>query len=635
LNLPLRLLSVTVASLLILPTSPAAWAARANPAPRITAAKLVDADHDDKADRLVLTWSEPVTHARDADQRYPFVVPGYVITSVGAARRTRTLTLVVREHRTRDISAHPAVRYVPTRKGAVKDVKGKQAVSQRFLRMAPLDVDKDGYAAKDCRPTVASVHPGAVDKPDTALVDANCDGIDGMRSGPIFVSPMGQDSGPGTITAPLATFDQAVTSSGGTRDIYLAAGTYPSALSSPLTSSVYGGYSASWSRSTSNASTLLLTTPLPLGGSPTLQLLGLNAPTSNTAHGPVAVSAQDATVRLEKVTVGSGAAPAATPGTAAKNSVGLWAKNSSVQVIGGSITAGKGGVGASGSDGTAGDPGNDGADGLDGECVTGLVPGTGGLGGTSPVPGHGGGLGGLGGTTVVPAAGGTISVDGTAGGPGGSTGATGGIGTPGTAGATGAAGAAGTVSDGVFDVLGYVPGTATDGTTGAAGFGGGGGGGGGAQNALPSLGAGNGGGGGGGGGAPGTGGKAASGGGGSMAIWADSSTITLTGTKVVTAGGGNGGTGGTGGVGGEGGDGGAGGTACPTRVGVGGDGGDGGTGGAGGDGGDGPGGPSIGIVQLPGSTIHTSGVTWQLGPAGTSPAGVPHDGPRFSVGVVS
>ncbi len=44
---------------------------------------------------------------------------------------------------------------------------------------------------------MAAVHPGAADKPDTGLLDANCDGIDGVRTGPVFVSPLGSDSSGG------------------------------------------------------------------------------------------------------------------------------------------------------------------------------------------------------------------------------------------------------------------------------------------------------------------------------------------------------------------------------------------------------------------------------------------------------
>ncbi len=44
---------------------------------------MFDADRDDKVDRVVLTWSEPVTHARDVHKSYPFTIRGYTITSVG------------------------------------------------------------------------------------------------------------------------------------------------------------------------------------------------------------------------------------------------------------------------------------------------------------------------------------------------------------------------------------------------------------------------------------------------------------------------------------------------------------------------------------------------------------------------
>ena len=73
-KLPVRVFSVAVPLLLVLAPSPASWAElRTNPAPRITAARMVDRDHDDKVDRggahLVRARSR---HARDADHRYPF-----------------------------------------------------------------------------------------------------------------------------------------------------------------------------------------------------------------------------------------------------------------------------------------------------------------------------------------------------------------------------------------------------------------------------------------------------------------------------------------------------------------------------------------------------------------------------------
>ena len=56
--------------------------------PRIVAAALQDADGDGRADRLRLTYSEPVRHRADRDGRYPFSLTGYTIRSVARARTT-------------------------------------------------------------------------------------------------------------------------------------------------------------------------------------------------------------------------------------------------------------------------------------------------------------------------------------------------------------------------------------------------------------------------------------------------------------------------------------------------------------------------------------------------------------------
>jgi hypothetical protein len=52
---------------------------------RIVAAALQDANHDSRADRLRLTYSEQIKHLRDADGAYPFKIAGYRIRSVGAS----------------------------------------------------------------------------------------------------------------------------------------------------------------------------------------------------------------------------------------------------------------------------------------------------------------------------------------------------------------------------------------------------------------------------------------------------------------------------------------------------------------------------------------------------------------------
>ena len=79
---------------LLLPALPASGA---NPAPRIVVAAMVDADRDDRADAVRLTYSERVWHARDTDGRYPFRVGTYGIRAVDAARGTRTLTVQLAE----------------------------------------------------------------------------------------------------------------------------------------------------------------------------------------------------------------------------------------------------------------------------------------------------------------------------------------------------------------------------------------------------------------------------------------------------------------------------------------------------------------------------------------------------------
>lgn len=48
---------------------------------------------------------------------------------------------------------------------------------------AATDGDRDGFPdAVECAPRSAAIHPGAVDAPDLAFVDANCDGIDGAAT---------------------------------------------------------------------------------------------------------------------------------------------------------------------------------------------------------------------------------------------------------------------------------------------------------------------------------------------------------------------------------------------------------------------------------------------------------------------
>jgi hypothetical protein len=212
-------------------------------APRIVAASMVDANGDFRADRVRLTYSEPVRHAADRDGHYPFAVAGYRIRFVGLAHG-RTLFLFLAEKAQPDQTARPAIRYRRTLSKAVRDRAGNQALTQGFARVrahghtppsstpvsspapspappppptptpspsAAPDTDHDGTPdAQDCAPRDASIHPGVPDLPDLSFVDSNCDGIDGTVGDAIFVSPVGNDANPGTKTKPKQTIQAAV-----------------------------------------------------------------------------------------------------------------------------------------------------------------------------------------------------------------------------------------------------------------------------------------------------------------------------------------------------------------------------------------------------------------------------------------
>ena len=53
-----------------------------------------------------------------------------------------------------------------------------------------------GYVprSRDCDDSNASINPDQADKPDSAYLDSNCDGIDGDVSLSYFVSPSGSTS---------------------------------------------------------------------------------------------------------------------------------------------------------------------------------------------------------------------------------------------------------------------------------------------------------------------------------------------------------------------------------------------------------------------------------------------------------
>ena len=464
-------------------------------APRIVAARLLDADRDFRADRARVSFSERVRHVADRDGRYPFTVAGYRIRTVGAASG-KTLVLLLVEKATPDPTARPAIRYRRTTKQRVRDLAGNQALTQNFRGTRahgnapvkppppppPTDSDGDGTLdAQDCAPQNAAVHPKAADLPDLAFVDANCDGLDGTESNAIFVSPLGKDTNSGTKAAPKRQIQAAVAAAAQGRYVLAAAGAYTH-VEARSGVDVYGGYDpANWS---TRKSTL------------TAQIVG--SPEGLLADGATDVTLQQLSIRG----LDNGA-----------SAYGLRAiSNSRLRLLGVTITAGGGAMGAAGTNGAAGLNGSPGLPGKRGACDS-NVKAPGGDGGNSPV-GRDGGKGGDG-KYESRGGDGAAGIVGTPGGKGGVVRVNFGspadrFGKPGQSGATGAAGTRGAGGSSSTELA-----TTTwrgrggiDGIYGAPGNGGGGGGAGGGQTgSLVVNGTGNGGGGGGGGAAGGRGGE--------------------------------------------------------------------------------------------------------------------------------
>lgn len=114
----------------LLPAS-SALAAR-NRAPRITKAVMVDKDGNGLADRVVLTYNEKIKHKLDT-AKFPFVVQGYKIKKVNAARGSLRLTIMLRENA--NAPKKPAsIKYSRTRRQPVVDLKRLQAQKQLLTK---------------------------------------------------------------------------------------------------------------------------------------------------------------------------------------------------------------------------------------------------------------------------------------------------------------------------------------------------------------------------------------------------------------------------------------------------------------------------------------------------------------------
>ncbi len=429
----------------------------------------------------------------------------------------------------------------------------------------------------------------AADVPDDSFIDANGDGIDGLKCGPIFVSATtGADSNPGTMGAPMKTIGAALLAARlytPIRPVYVANGTYNEQLVLQSGASVYGGYNpAGWTRANTQAT--------------------VNSP---MRVGAVLTGATQAVV-LDRLNI------VASSGVGTdKHSVGMEVRACAAAVTLNvcTIRAKNGATGAGGSTGPTGTNGDPGFIGAPGQSNS-SSGGAGGIGGTS-AGGNPGGTGGQGGYNISAGATGGVGGGGTAGGTGGAFGAclstSGGTGNTGSTGANGASGSNGAGGSS----FGGDGATGADGLAGKGG-GGGGGGGGGAAGSFCNADRGGGGGGGGGGGSGGGGGEGGKGGGNSIALVVVDSSVTATSTQLITGAGGNGGAGGVGGPGGTGGLRGLGGAAADD-AGAGGLGGNGGSGGQGGHGGGGGGGASVGMVRTTGGSF-TGAPSFFIGSAG-------------------
>ncbi|MBK7858630.1 MAG: hypothetical protein IPJ65_08420 [Archangiaceae bacterium] len=452
------------------------------------------------------------------------------------------------------------------------------------------------------------------DLPDDLGVDSNCDGVDGIADGGIFVDPLnGTPGGFGTARSPVDSLSRAMTLAGlnGGHSIFVATGELHEAETVTLRAdagfSIYGGYTrrdGGWPRE------------FPVGcgdgGRPRLNgaalALWLDHPTAGVVIDHLCISSADADAGASIAVLVSGGAPAR------------------LRFV--DLVAGRGADGLDGADADAGAGGQPGGPGL--ESLWEGPRNRGGRGGDGACPGASGFDGGDG-------AQGDTANNGFAGlGPAGgrpgsyvddgcttscacamasSPGADGGDGDAGRPGTNGPHG------DGLGAVTpsgSWVPRHAINGFPGGVGFPGSGGGGAGSYRVHVSstiVLSGASGGGGGAAGCGGPGGERATSGGASIGLLIVGSRPTLDGEVRVQAGrGGSGGLGGRGGPGGEGGPGGPGGPGrdvyCDggtvadaglgtlltgTRGNVGGNGGTGGRGGPGGNGGNGAGGASVGI----------------------------------------
>jgi hypothetical protein len=631
---------VSAAALVLLLVLPATAHAADRTPPKLVKAEVRDADHDGRADAVLVTFSERIRHTKDTSKPFPLSVAGYTVKSVGAASG-KTVLVKLAEKAAPDYAARPKVTYKRTTSKPVRDRAGNQARAQRFSGTLAHGRDRDGDghpSPADCAPDDGAVHPGVLDIPEPSFVDANCDGVDGDAALAIFVSPTGANTaGCGARVTPCQTvqigLQEAVTQA--KRDVYLAAGTYSGSVGLAGGINVYGGFSSTFARSAATT-----------GVNQSVTITGALDGVTGNYVAVRAISLLVPTILADVRIVGPNAsgAGASSYGIIVQGSTGLTLTRLIVQ-------AGDGVAGSPGANGTSGTPsgaliggaGENGAEPTETLCNI-TDKGAGGPGAANGLVGPRalGGNGGPGGTLDTDCGWtGACAVSGNCDARPGSVGSPAGVfSVPSAYGLGGALGSpcvapAGTTANGL-------PGLVTNGAAGSAGAGskltslfwfanagtagavgddgtggGGGGGGGGCDDGADAYGSGGGGGGAGGQKAPSAGGGGG-GGGGSFAIYATGSTFTVT-NSVLT--GGQGGTGGAGGSGGLGQPGGAGGPpGLHPGSALAGTGGAGAHGGHSGGGGGGAGGISFLIYSFQ-STVTQSLNTFTTGTLGAGGAG--------------
>ncbi len=481
--------------------------------------------------------------------------------------------------------------------------------------------DLDGNAANGCE--YACQRQGAEDLPDLMGLDSNCDGIDGDIQHALFVSPAGDDEGPGSMERPLRSLGVAITQAYADDEIQqvlVSRGVYREALQLKNAVHLFGGYDHSqrWLRDLELYESRIESDSIPVQAF----LVGEETYFQGFTIEDIHLGAEGRSSYAVHISFGDGLILEACRIIAGPGGFGADG-----------ISGSNGANGARGGDGQSGynDGSSGGYGGAGASSSCGATGGRGGRGGYGNNRGSGGGSGG----GIMGAPGGPGGAPGTDNcwsgcshsdpgcGPGQSgSGCTGNL-LSGGSGGSGQQGAGGT-GEGQLDGLYWVGYVGQDGVDGVHGSGGGGGGGG-AGNDCCLDDRGGGGGGGGAGGCAGTRGRGGHAGGGSFGVFIYHANPEVRDNLIITAGGGSGGDGGDGGLGGNGGLGGAGGPRRDDGN-RGGSGSSGGRGGRGGCGGGGAGGVSYGIYRVQDAEPILSGNSFEIGPGGQGGSSCRHPG---------